>query len=79
MFSATIPEWVDEIAKKYFSRNMKKINLIKDASIRTSETVDHFGMEVSKNERHSVVKTFIEEHNPNKRTIIFTQTKAEAN
>jgi len=28
MFSATIPSWVQGIAKQYFSSNMKRINLI---------------------------------------------------
>jgi hypothetical protein len=38
MFSATVPFWVGNIAKKYFS-NMKRIDLVKDSEIKTSETV----------------------------------------
>ena len=36
-------------------------------------------MEVAPSRRHEVVKELIKQHNPDNRTIIFTQTKAEAN
>ena len=35
MFSATIPSWVANIAKRYL-KDMKKINMIKEESVRTS-------------------------------------------
>lgn len=79
MFSATIPPWVIKIAKQYFTSNMKHINLIKHLDVRTSRTVDHFGMYVKKDERHEIVNNLIQKYNPDNRTIIFTQTKMEAN
>ena len=52
MFSATIPTWVTSIAKQYFASNMKRINLIGESSIKTSQTVQHFALEVHRDERH---------------------------
>lgn len=79
MFSATIPKWVSQIAKKYFASDMERINMIKDEAVRTSETVEHLAQYVKRNERHSTIRSLIEKYNPNSRTIIFTQTKMEAN
>ena len=78
MFSATVPFWVGNIAKKYFN-NMKRIDLVKDSDIKTSETVDHYAIHVSHSERHSAITNLIERFNPDARTIIFTKTKIEAN
>jgi ATP-dependent RNA helicase DDX21 len=47
--------------------------------VRTSETVDHFALLVRPDERHHMVTQLIQKYNPDKRTIIFTKTKAEAN
>ena len=78
MFSATVPFWVGNIAKRYFE-NMKRIDLVKDSDIKTSETVDHYAIHIHQSERHSAINSLIERFNPNSRTIIFTKTKVEAN
>lgn len=78
MFSATIPGWVASIAKKYLV-DMKKINLIKEETVRTSETIQHLALMVEEDRRHEVVLDMIQQFNPNNRTIIFTKTKIEAN
>jgi superfamily II DNA/RNA helicase len=79
MFSATIPTWVIKIAREYFDQDLQRINMIKENDNRTSQTVDHLALYVKRSERHKTIKTLIEKYNPNNRTIIFTQTKAEAN
>lgn len=78
MFSATVPFWVGNIAKKYFS-NMKRIDLVKDSEIKTSETVQHYGIHIHHSDRHTAINNLIERFNPDSRTIIFTKTKVEAN
>ena len=78
MFSATIPEWVASIAQRYL-KNMKKVNMIKDQQVRTSQTIEHFAVMLNEDERHESVLKLIEKYNPNERTIIFTKTKNEAN
>jgi ATP-dependent RNA helicase DDX21 len=78
MFSATIPGWVASIAKKYLV-DMKKINLIKEETVRTSETIQHLALMVEEDRRHEAVLDMIQQFNPNNRTIIFTKTKIEAN
>lgn len=78
MFSATIPPWVAKIASQYL-KNMKKVNLIRSEDMRTSETVDHYALMVKEDERHEMVLQLIQKYNPDNRTIVFTQTKLEAN
>jgi ATP-dependent RNA helicase DDX21 len=78
MFSATIPPWVAKIASHYL-KNMKKINLINESEERTSQTVEHYALLVKEKERHETVLQLIQRFNPENRTIVFTQTKMEAN
>lgn len=58
---------------------MKRIDLVKDSDIKTSETVDHYAIHVHPSERHTAIMNLIERFNPDARTIIFTKTKLEAN
>jgi superfamily II DNA/RNA helicase len=58
MFSATIPPWVSKIASKYL-KNMERINFIKDEDNRTSQTVDHYAIQVRKSDRYETVKQLI--------------------
>lgn len=74
LFSATIPHWVANIAKKYL-KNMQTINMIKDESVRTSRTIEHYALMLQEDERHESVLNLIQRYNPDERTIIFTQTK----
>ena len=39
LFSATIPEWVSNLSKKYQAKDVKLVDLIKDSLIQTSKTV----------------------------------------
>ena len=78
MFSATIPPWVAKLTERYL-KNMIQINMIKDQDARTSETVQHYALLVRESERYPAVLRLIERYNPQNRTIIFTQTKAQAN
>lgn len=48
MFSATMPAWVIKIAREYFDKDMKRINMIKDEEVRTSETVEHLALYVKR-------------------------------
>ena len=42
LFSATIPEWIWDISKKYQSANKKFVDMLKDGYTKTSKTVDHY-------------------------------------
>lgn len=41
LFSATIPDWVRDIAKKFMKKDVKTVDLIKNLKIQTTVTVDH--------------------------------------
>lgn len=79
MFSATIPHWVAGIARDYFDKNMQRINMIGEESVKTSETVEHYALYVNKSERGKVAKEMIERFSLGSRAIVFTQMKVEAN
>ena len=53
--------------------------MIKDESVRTSRTIEHYALMLKEDERHESVLNLIKRYNPEERTIIFTQTKVEAN
>ena len=40
MFSATMPKWVYQTAKKYMRDSLKRVDLIGQQQIRTAETVE---------------------------------------
>jgi len=81
LFSATIPRWIDNIAAKFMKRDVCRVDMIKNSHNKTSTTVDHYCISFpNKDQKISaigdVVMTYGGAHS---RTIIFTDTKEEAN
>merc|ERR1712226_183082 len=83
-FSATCPEWVEEHAKTYMTKDIKRLKLVDDAKVSgLSETVEHLCVQI---DRFSAVATCVRDlvrlysaGRTNGRAIVFTQTKKEAN
>jgi superfamily II DNA/RNA helicase len=44
MFSATLPDWVAQISRRYLSDDKIRINLIKNSEQKTSMTVKHYAV-----------------------------------
>jgi len=81
LFSATMPEWVRKTANKFLKADTKTIDLVKNTTIQTAITVDHLALFVPQISQKidimsDVHQVYAGEH---ARTIIFTETKAEAN
>jgi ATP-dependent RNA helicase DDX21 len=51
LFSATVPKWVEELASKFMSKSKKLIDLIKKFEIKTSKTIEHLSLCLSKDKR----------------------------
>ena len=81
LFSATIPKWVREIADHFLSPEAKTIDLVKNSDTKTSAGVEHLALCISLMQQKvetisDIVTVYGGQHS---RTIIFTETKQEAN
>lgn len=81
LFSATIPEWVRQIADHFLSPEAKTIDLIKNSEMKTSVGVEHLALCIPTTQQlvetiSDIVTVYGGTHS---RTIIFTETKQEAN
>lgn len=80
LFSATIPDWIHNITRKYISENREFIDLVKNSEVKTAKTVEHLAINCPYHMRvetiGDVVLCYGGKHC---RTIIFTETKSEAN
>lgn len=79
LFSATIPSWVSNVAKKFLQTNYKTIDLVKEQKIQVATTVQHIAIPCSWTERNNILWDIILVYaGKKKRTIIFVNTKKEA-
>lgn len=81
LFSATIPEWVRGVANKFMDKSVVTVDLVKNSSIQTTVTVDHLALFVPQinhkiDAMRDVHQVYGGQHS---RTIVFTETKQEAN
>jgi ATP-dependent RNA helicase DDX21 len=80
LFSATMPTWVAEIASKYLRKNKREIDLVSTQELKTSTLVRHIAIACHWSERNAVMGEVMRVHGGRKmRTIIFCETKKEAN
>jgi ATP-dependent RNA helicase DDX21 len=80
LFSATVPSWVLELSRTYLSPDRDFVDLIKDSEIRTSKTVEHLGLNCPYYHRNAVISDVVNLYGGRHgRTIIFCETKKEAN
>jgi len=78
MFSATVPSWVKNTARKY-SKEMKQFDFIGTVN-KSSTTVEHKAIKCSYHERPATIKDIMQVYSGKfGKIIIFTSTKAEAN
>ena len=80
MFSATIPSWVKEVAKNYLHNSFEFIDLCKDLTNKTSQTVNHLAINVPDVSKISTLADVLLCYGGlHGKTIVFCQTKADAN
>lgn len=81
LFSATIPKWVDQIASRFMKRDLVFVDMIKNSETKTSKTVEHLSLFFPSKD-HKIEATgdlVLVYGGAHSRTIIFTDTKEEAN
>lgn len=80
LFSATVPPWVKQTAKKYMSKEMKQFDFIGSDVNKSSVTVEHKAIKCSFWERAATIKDIMQVYSGKYgKIIIFTSTKQEAN
>uniref|UniRef100_A0A8B9R579 RNA helicase n=1 Tax=Anas platyrhynchos TaxID=8839 RepID=A0A8B9R579_ANAPL len=80
LFSATCPHWVYDVAKKYMKGEYEQIDLIGKKTQRTATTVEHLAIQCRSSQRAEVLGDIIQVYSGSRgRTIIFCETKKEAN
>ncbi|CAB3990342.1 nucleolar RNA helicase 2-like isoform X1 [Paramuricea clavata] len=79
-FSATLPAWVSQTAKKYMTKDKHIVDVIGNEKQQAALTVEHKAIKCPYQERAATIGDVIQVYcGAHGRTIIFTQTKNEAN
>lgn len=82
LFSATVPAWVKQVARKYMKRDYAFVDLVGTDAVKTSELITHQAMRVeSLGDSHEISKLIKEvlQSRANTRAIVFVNMKREAN
>ncbi|GMY23017.1 DEAD-box ATP-dependent RNA helicase 7-like [Fagus crenata] len=78
LFSATLPQWVQQIAKKFLKVNKKTADLVGNEKMKASNNVRHIVLPCSSSARSQLIPDVIRCYSSGGRTIIFTETKDSA-
>jgi ATP-dependent RNA helicase DDX21 len=81
LFSATIPKWVDQIAGRFMKPDLLFVDMIRHSDTKTSTTVEHLALFFPSKEHkiEAIGDLVLVYGGAHSRTIIFTDTKEEAN
>ena len=80
LHSATIPSWVHDVSKKYLREDLIKVDLLKNKQRKTPTTVQHLAINCPFSQRIDALADIVLCYGgKHARTIIFTETKKEAN
>lgn len=79
LFSATMPDWVKGIAQRFQKPNKKIIDLVGTSKLKASDSVKHLLLPCPWNQRASVLQDVVMCYGKGGRTILFTETKRDAN
>ncbi|KAJ3306558.1 Nucleolar RNA helicase 2 [Kappamyces sp. JEL0829] len=81
LFSATMPDWIKEAIKKYMKPDRVTLDLVGSSKQKTSSTVTHFCLSSRWQNRTDILGDIVACYGQgnNGRTIVFVETKNEAN
>uniref|UniRef100_F7FNL3 RNA helicase n=1 Tax=Ornithorhynchus anatinus TaxID=9258 RepID=F7FNL3_ORNAN len=79
LFSATCPQWVYKVAKKYMKAKYEQVDLIGKLTQKAATTVEHLAIQCRENQRAAVIGDVIQVYSGNQgRAIVFCETKKDA-
>lgn len=79
LFSATIPHWVKQLARTYMKKDLRIVDLAQDLKNKTAKAVEHLAIDCPYINRMSALADVLICYGKNSKTIVFTQTKQDAN
>lgn len=79
LFSATLPRWVQDITKRFLKPGFKTVDLVGDQKMKASTSVRHLLLPAHWSQRASLVTELVKCYGVCGRTIVFTDTKNDAN
>jgi ATP-dependent RNA helicase DDX21 len=79
LFSATVPQWVRDVATKWMTSNHTIVNLVGENSLQTATLVEHLSLCCSAPQRVETITDIVKVYGRDGSTIVFADTKAEAN
>lgn len=81
LFSATVPQWVKKTAREFMSDDIYFIDMVKDSEHKTATGVQHLRMPMTEQSQlPAAISYLIDTYAGDQgRTIVFTNTKVEAN
>jgi len=82
LFSATIPSWVQNVAKKYLKPERQYIDLVGNANHQANSDITHYAVSCHWAERNAVLRNVIDVYGASgskTKTIIFCERKTECN
>ena len=80
LYSATIPDWVQRIARDHLDPNYYNVDLVRNLKNKTASAVRHLAIGCPYYNRPATIADVLLCYGgKDKKTIVFTQTKAEAN
>nr|BBI55612.1 DEAD-box ATP-dependent RNA helicase 7-like protein [Cryptomeria japonica] len=78
LFSATMPNWVKQIASKFFKPDRKTADLVGDDKMKASTSIRHIVLPCFYKARATVIPDVIRCYSSGGRSIVFTETKNDA-
>ncbi|GBF99463.1 DEAD-box ATP-dependent RNA helicase [Raphidocelis subcapitata] len=79
LFSATMPTWVKDITRRFLRPGHKLVDLVGDSKIKAATTVRHLMLPAHWTQRAALVTDLVKCWGLGGRTIVFTETKNDAN
>ena len=80
LFSATCPQWVYDVARKYMKSKYEQVDLVGKWTQKAATTVEHLAIACHWSQRAAVIGDVIQVYSGSHgRTIIFCETKREVN
>lgn len=80
LFSATLPDWINEVAREFMKEDITVVDLAQDLTNKTSSKINHLAVECAWYQKNEVVNKLLNMYaTETGKVLIFTATKKDAN
>lgn len=79
LFSATLPRWVQDITRRFLKPGFQTVDLVGNETMKASTSVKHLLLPCHWSQRATIVTELVKCYGVCGRTIVFTETKNDAN